>query len=115
MDTARVASRTARIAARHPLVRWDRAMSIAATVGFAIVLGRAVFYFAQMPDRNGAVGVDYRLYVGAAQRWLDSGQFYLPAQVAVRITSTTSPRSSIRRRSCTSSCRSPSCRAPCTG
>jgi hypothetical protein len=51
-------------------------------VGFAIVLGRAVFYFAQMPDRDGAVGVDYRLYVGAAQRWLDSGQFYWPAQVA---------------------------------
>src|SRR5450759_88660 len=28
------------------------------------------------------VGVDYRLYMDAARRWLDGGGFYLPFQVA---------------------------------
>ena len=85
MDSARItpqAARSSATTAQRPAVRWNRAMSIAATAGFAIVLARAVFYFAQMPDRDGAVGVDYRLYVGAAQRWLETGQFYWPAQVA---------------------------------
>lgn len=63
-------------------VRWNRVFSIVAAVGVALVVVRAVAYYAVMivpsPD---ALGVDYRLYVGAAQRWLDSGMFYDPGQL----------------------------------
>jgi hypothetical protein len=78
-DTAPEAARTT---SRRSPIRWEHALVVAAAVGVVIVAARAIVYYTQMPDPEGAIGVDYRLYVGAAQRWLDTGQFYWPAQVA---------------------------------
>ncbi|HEV7810005.1 MAG TPA: hypothetical protein VGO64_05375 [Candidatus Limnocylindrales bacterium] len=63
-------------------IRWEHVFRLVATGGVALVVARAVVYFVQIPDPAGAVGVDYRLYVGAASRWLETGVFYEPAQVA---------------------------------
>ena len=82
MNTAELTSPRTTGRARLLAVRWDRALLVAAGVGFVIVVARALIYLALIPDPAGSVGVDFRLYLGAAQRWLDSGDFYWPVQVA---------------------------------
>jgi hypothetical protein len=47
-----------------------------------IAIARAVLYYVAIPDPADSVGVDYRLYAAAAQRWLDSGIFYPAFQLA---------------------------------
>ncbi len=63
-------------------VRSGHAFRLVATGSVALVVLRAVIYYLRIPDSAGSVGVDFRLYVGAASRWLQTGVFYEPAQVA---------------------------------
>jgi hypothetical protein len=67
---------------RREPIDWRRAMRIVAVASFVVAVGRAIAYFSTIPDPAGSVGIDYRLYVAAAQRWLDSGTFYEPFQLA---------------------------------
>jgi hypothetical protein len=67
---------------RREPIDWRRAMRIVAAASFVVAVGRAVAYFSTIPDPAGSVGIDYRLYVAATQRWLDGGTFYEPFQLA---------------------------------
>jgi hypothetical protein len=63
-------------------IDWNRAFRIAAIAAFAIALLRAVAYAAAIPDPASSIGIDYRLYASAAERWLATGVFYQPYQLA---------------------------------
>lgn len=57
-------------------------MRVVAIAAFAVAVVRAIAYYQSIPDPSTSVGIDYRLYVEAARRWLDSGVFYEPFQLA---------------------------------
>ncbi|HEV8282494.1 MAG TPA: hypothetical protein VGQ02_11575 [Candidatus Limnocylindrales bacterium] len=56
-----------------------RRLAIAATLG--IVIGIAASTAMIWPEIVNQAGEDYRFFVGAARRWLDTGLFYLPHQL----------------------------------
>jgi hypothetical protein len=61
---------------------WNRIFNLAAAGALTVGFMRAIAYYVAIPDPAASVGVDFRLYIGAAQRWLASGQFYEAAQIA---------------------------------
>jgi len=63
-------------------VDWNRVFRIVAVAAFVFVVLRAFVYFVLIPDPANSVGIDYQLYVGAAERWRATGQFYQPFQLA---------------------------------
>jgi hypothetical protein len=62
-------------------LNWDRIFNLAATGALTVAVMRAVAYYVAIPDPAASVGVDFRLYVSAAERWLQTGQFYEAAQI----------------------------------
>lgn len=55
---------------------------MAAVGALTVGVMRAIAYYVAIPDKPAALGVDYRLYVTAAQRWVTTGEFYEAAQIA---------------------------------
>ena len=78
----RVADRFASCRRGGEPVDWRRAMRIVAVAACAIAIVRAVAYYAAIPNPATSVGIDYELYVTAARRWLETGVFYEPYQLA---------------------------------
>ena len=68
--------------AARAAVDWNRVFRIVAIASLVFVVLRALVYFVQIPDPADSVGIDYQLYVGAAERWQATGQFYQPFQLA---------------------------------
>jgi hypothetical protein len=63
-------------------IDWKRVWRIVAVASIVVVIARAILYFASIEDPSQSVGIDYQLYVSAAERWQATGQFYLPSQLA---------------------------------
>jgi hypothetical protein len=72
-----------RVAIHRPLVampsRWERIVPPVAAAFLALQAARLAWAFLAWPE---SVGIDYHLYLAAAQRWLASGSLYLPLQLA---------------------------------
>ncbi len=64
-------------------IHWLR-VTLAVILGLLALLYAAEFYVAVFwHDALGSkLGMDYDIYMAAAQRWLDGGSFYLPEQLA---------------------------------
>jgi len=67
---------------RDEPIDWRRALRIVAVAAFAVAIVRAIAYYAAIPNPATSVGIDYELYVSAARRWLETGAFYQPYQLA---------------------------------
>jgi hypothetical protein len=62
-------------------VRLGRALSVSLTVALVVVaIGEFVFLWRNIAEQD-ALGLDYKWFVGVAQHWLDTGQFYAPRQL----------------------------------
>jgi hypothetical protein len=66
---------------REP-IDWNRSLTIVAIAAFLVAIARAVAYLLLLPSAESSVGNDYQLYVGAAERWVATGVFYQPFQLA---------------------------------
>lgn len=64
------------------MIRWNRVFRIVAAFAVVVAILRAIGYALAIPNPESSIGIDYRLYLGAAQRWLDTGQFYEQFQLA---------------------------------
>jgi hypothetical protein len=63
-------------------IDWNRALRIVAIAAFAVAILRAIGYYFAIPHPDQSVGIDYQLYVGAADRWRTTGVFYQAFQLA---------------------------------
>jgi hypothetical protein len=68
--------------ARRTEIDWNRALRVVAIAAFAVAILRAIGYYLAIPDPDQSIGIDYQLYVGAADRWRTTGMFYQPFQLA---------------------------------
>jgi hypothetical protein len=60
---------------KEEAIDWNRVLRIVAVAAFVVATVRAVAYFASIPNPDQSVGIDYRLYLGAAERWRATGVF----------------------------------------
>jgi hypothetical protein len=63
-------------------VSWRRVATVVAIVVAGVALAVEVAIGVSVIGGAGDIGVDYRFYRDAAQRWLTEGSFYLPHQLA---------------------------------
>jgi hypothetical protein len=63
-------------------IDWNRVWRTVMPATIVIAIVRAILYFGLIDDPSASVGIDYRLYVAAVERWQASGQFYPPGQLA---------------------------------
>ena len=60
--------------------RLGRSVAVAISIGIGIGIGMSTLRL--LPEIQNQWGEDYRFFVGAAQRWVDTGVFYQPHQLA---------------------------------
>ena len=59
-----------------------RAFSVSMSISLIIAIVVEVVWFWNYLETQEVIGLDYRWFAGAAQRWVDTGQFYVPRQLA---------------------------------
>jgi hypothetical protein len=61
--------------------RFLRTLPIALTLAFLAIAGLEFIFVWRVVEQQDALGLDYRWFVGVAQHWLDTGEFFVPRQL----------------------------------